>query len=131
MIDILYRTTKKHQIILSRPLHSKLKKIQGLFKDFPQNSRTFQDCASPISGNINNSGLNGLVSVSQGCMDPRKGLKGLHPQLQPHPFGRYRNFLATHVYLIFISEINADQAISLCAFGQCKTGYRFMFCNFS
>ena len=38
MIFILSRTTKKHQKILeARPLHSKLKKIQGLtqkFKDF-------------------------------------------------------------------------------------------------
>jgi len=37
MIYILSWATKKHQIILSRPLHSKLKKIQGLaqkFKDF-------------------------------------------------------------------------------------------------
>ena len=37
MIYILSWTTKKHQTILSRPLHSKLKKIQGLaqkFKDF-------------------------------------------------------------------------------------------------
>ena len=45
---------------LSRPLHSKLKKfakkfkdisrkngIQGLFKDFPKNSRTFQTCTNP------------------------------------------------------------------------------------
>ena len=61
MIYILSWTTKKHQKTLSRPLHSKLKKIQGLaqkfkdfsrkngiqgvFKDFPKNSRTFQDCA--------------------------------------------------------------------------------------
>ena len=41
MIYILYWTTKKHQNILSRPLHSKLKKIQGLFKE-KWNSRTFQ-----------------------------------------------------------------------------------------
>ena len=37
MIYILSWTTKKHQTILPRPLHSKLKKIQGLaqkFKDF-------------------------------------------------------------------------------------------------
>ena len=37
MIYILSWTNKKHQTILSRPLHSKLKKIQGLaqkFKDF-------------------------------------------------------------------------------------------------
>ena len=41
---------------LSRPLHSKLKKSQGLFKDFHRNLRTFQgkrnsrtlkDCANP------------------------------------------------------------------------------------
>ena len=42
MIYILSWTTKKHQIILSRPLHSKLKKIQGLFKDLHRNLRTFQ-----------------------------------------------------------------------------------------
>ena len=67
MIYILSWTTKKHQKILSRPLHSKLKKIrglfkdlhrnlrnsqgkngiQGLFKDFLKNSRIFQDCANP------------------------------------------------------------------------------------
>ena len=35
-------TTKKHQIVLSRPLHSKLKKIQGLFKDLDRNLRAFQ-----------------------------------------------------------------------------------------
>ena len=33
MIFILSRTTKKHQNTLSRPLHSKLMKIQGLFKE--------------------------------------------------------------------------------------------------
>ena len=32
MIYILSWTTKMHQKTLSRPLHSKLKKIQGLFK---------------------------------------------------------------------------------------------------
>ena len=37
MISILSWTTKKHKKILSRPVHSKLKKI----------SRTFQDCANP------------------------------------------------------------------------------------
>ena len=42
MIYILSRTTKKHQKTLSRPLHSKLKKIQGLFKDLHRNLRTFQ-----------------------------------------------------------------------------------------
>ena len=47
MIYILSRTTKKHQKTLSRLLHSQLKKIQGLFKDFPYNSRTFQDRANP------------------------------------------------------------------------------------
>ena len=42
MIYILSWTTKKHQrIILSGPLHSKLKKIQGLFKE-KWNSKTFQ-----------------------------------------------------------------------------------------
>ena len=39
MIHILSWTTKKHQKTLSRPLHSKLKKIQGLFKDFHRISR--------------------------------------------------------------------------------------------
>ena len=42
MIYILSWTTKKHQIVLSRPPHSKLKKIQGLFKDLHRNLRTFQ-----------------------------------------------------------------------------------------
>ena len=40
MVYILSWTTKKHQKILSRQLHSKLKKIQGLFKE-EWNSRTF------------------------------------------------------------------------------------------
>ena len=43
MIYILSWTTKKHQKILSRPLHSKLKKIQGPFKDLHRNLRTFQE----------------------------------------------------------------------------------------
>ena len=45
MIYILSWTTKKHQTILSRPLHSKLKKIQGLaqkFKDFSRTSPKIQ-----------------------------------------------------------------------------------------
>ena len=42
MINILSWTTKKHQKILYRPLNSKLKKIQGLFKDLHKNLRTFQ-----------------------------------------------------------------------------------------
>ena len=41
MIHILSWTTKKHQKLLSRPLHTKLKKIQELFKE-KWNSRTFQ-----------------------------------------------------------------------------------------
>ena len=48
MIDILSWTTKKHQKTLSRPLHSKSKKMQGLFKDLHRNLRTFQDCANPV-----------------------------------------------------------------------------------
>ena len=46
MIHILPWTTKKHQQTLSRLLHSKLKKIQVLFKDFHRISRkkmTFRD----------------------------------------------------------------------------------------
>ena len=42
MIYILSWTTKRHQINLSRPLLSKLKKIQGLFEDLHRNLRTFQ-----------------------------------------------------------------------------------------
>ena len=42
MIYILSWTTKKHQKTLSRPLHLKLKKIQGLFMDLHRNLRTFQ-----------------------------------------------------------------------------------------
>ena len=41
-IYILSWTTKKHQKILSRLLHSKLKKIQALFEDLHRNLRTFQ-----------------------------------------------------------------------------------------
>ena len=41
-IYILSWTNKKHQKILSRLLHSKLKKIQALFKDLHRNLRTFQ-----------------------------------------------------------------------------------------
>jgi len=48
MIHILSRTIKEHQRTLSKPLHSKLKKIQGLFKDLHNNLRTFQDCANPV-----------------------------------------------------------------------------------
>ena len=43
MIYILSWTTKKHQKILSRPAHSKLKKIQGLFKDLHRNLRTLKN----------------------------------------------------------------------------------------
>ena len=42
MIYILSWTTKKHQRTLSRPIHSKVKKIQGRFKDLHRNLRTFQ-----------------------------------------------------------------------------------------
>ena len=42
MIYILSWTTKKHQKILSRPLHSKLKKIRRLFKDLHRNLRNSQ-----------------------------------------------------------------------------------------
>ena len=47
MIHILSWTTKEHQRTLSKPLNSKLKKIQGLFKE-KWNSRTFQDCVNPV-----------------------------------------------------------------------------------
>ena len=60
MVYILSWTTKKYQKTLSRPLHFKLKKIQGLFKDLHRNVRTFQgktefkdgqdcDCANPVT----------------------------------------------------------------------------------
>ena len=42
MIYILLGQPKSIKKILSRPLHSKLKKIQGLFKDLQRNLRTFQ-----------------------------------------------------------------------------------------
>ena len=42
MIYILSWTIKKHQKILSRSLHSKLTKIQALFKDLHRNLRTFE-----------------------------------------------------------------------------------------
>ena len=42
MIYILSWTSKKHQNILSRSLHSQLKKIQGLFKDLHRNFTTFE-----------------------------------------------------------------------------------------
>ena len=42
MIHILSWTTKTHQKTLSRPLQTKLKKIQGLFKGLHRNLRTFQ-----------------------------------------------------------------------------------------
>ena len=42
MIHILSWTTKNHQKTLSMPLNSKLKKIQGLFKDLNRNLWTFQ-----------------------------------------------------------------------------------------
>ena len=46
MVYILSWTTKKHQKTLSGLIHSKLKKIQGLFKDLHRQLRTFQDCAN-------------------------------------------------------------------------------------
>ena len=42
MIYILSWTTKKPPKTLSRPLHSKWKKSQGLFKDLHRNLTTFQ-----------------------------------------------------------------------------------------
>ena len=42
MIYILSWTTKKYQNTLFRPLHLKLKKSQGLFKDLHRNLRIFQ-----------------------------------------------------------------------------------------
>ena len=42
MIYILSWTSEQYKKILSRSLHSKLKKIQGLFKDLHRNLRTFQ-----------------------------------------------------------------------------------------
>ena len=42
MIYILLGQPKSIKKILSRPLHSKLKKIQGLFKNLHRNLRTFQ-----------------------------------------------------------------------------------------
>ena len=42
MIYILSWTTKKHQNTLFRPLHLKLKKIQGPFKDLHRNLRIFR-----------------------------------------------------------------------------------------
>ena len=42
MIYILSWEAKSIKKTLSRPLHSKLKKIQGLLKDLHRNVRTFQ-----------------------------------------------------------------------------------------
>ena len=42
MIPILSWATKNHQKTLFRPLHSKYKKIQWLFKDLHRNLRTFR-----------------------------------------------------------------------------------------
>ena len=42
MIYILSWTTKNNKKTLSKPLNSKLKKIQGVFKDVHRNLRTFQ-----------------------------------------------------------------------------------------
>ena len=42
MIHILSWTTKKHQKTLHRPLHSKPKNIQGIFKDLQKNLRIFK-----------------------------------------------------------------------------------------
>ena len=50
MIYILSWTTKKHQKTLSEPLHSKLKKIQGLLKDLHRNVRSFQGKMEFIQG---------------------------------------------------------------------------------
>ena len=43
MIYILSWTTKKDKKTLSRPLHSKLKNIQGLFEDLHRNLKTFRE----------------------------------------------------------------------------------------
>ena len=57
MVYILSWTTKKHQKALCRPLHSKLKTIQGLFKEkwnsktfqeLPKKFKDFQECANPV-----------------------------------------------------------------------------------
>ena len=57
MIHILSRTTKNHQKPLSKPLHSKLKKFQGLaqkfknlrtFRRLPLKFKDFKDCANPV-----------------------------------------------------------------------------------
>ena len=42
MIYILSWTSEQYKKILSRSLHSKLKKIQGLFKDLHRNLRAFE-----------------------------------------------------------------------------------------
>ena len=39
---MLSKTTKKNQKALSGPLHSKLKKIEGLFQDLDRNLRTLE-----------------------------------------------------------------------------------------
>ena len=44
--------TKSIKKTLSRPLLSKLKKIQGLFKESPQNSRTCQNCGYIVKGKL-------------------------------------------------------------------------------
>ena len=50
MINILSWTTKKDEKTLSRPLHSKLKKIQGLFKE-KLDSRSFNPVLRSIKCN--------------------------------------------------------------------------------
>ena len=62
MIYILSWTTKKHQKNLSRPLHSKFKKIYGLFKE-KWNSRTFQGL--PLK-------FNDFSSVGKPCIKQAK-----------------------------------------------------------
>ena len=68
MIYILSWTTKKHQKILSRLLHSKLKKIQALFKDLHRNLRTFQ-------GKWNSRTFQGLPLKIQGLVKTVRTLR--------------------------------------------------------
>ena len=85
MIHILSWTTKKHQKTLSRPLHSKLKKIQGLFKDLHRNLRTFQ-------------GKMEFKDFSRLCKPWISSMKSIHWQLEWVPIWNF-NFCSTSLQL--------------------------------
>ena len=84
MIYILSWITKKHQNILSRSLHSKLKKIQGLFKDLNRNLKTFQGLPLKFK-DFSSANPEELMNVNQGS--------DCWVRLRPHAGGFFQKCL--------------------------------------